>query len=148
MKKTLKKKEVKNFTKLIEETFSLTLDKKDRYETQDNIILINNEPMFFYFEERIVPTLKFVMEKDILKKITVDMGAIKFVVKGADIMRPGITNIEEGILKDELIEIIDETHAKKLAIGIALFDSEEIRSLSTGKVVKNIHFVGDEVWLY
>ncbi len=142
----MKNKEVKEFIKIVNEQFSLTLNKKDRYEKQNNLILVNNEPLFFYFENRLVPTLKLLFEQDVLKKITVDMGAVKFVVKGADVMRPGITNIEENIEKNELIVIIDETHSKKLAVGIAIFSTVEMTSLDSGKVIKNLHYVGDEIW--
>ena len=74
------------------------------------------------------------------------MGAIKFVINGADIMRPGITEIEEGIAKDELVVIIDERNKKPLVVGIALYDSAEMKKITSGKVVKNIHYVGDEIW--
>jgi len=86
------------------------------------------------------------LETERLKKITVDMGAIKFVINGADIMRPGITEIEEGIAKDELVVIIDERNKKPLVVGIALYDSAEMKKITSGKVVKNIHYVGDEIW--
>ena len=85
-------------------------------------------------------------ERNVLKKITVDMGAVKFVVNGADIMRPGIVEIEEGILKDEFVAVIDKNNQKPLAVGIALFSSEEMKSMTSGKVIKNIHYVGDELW--
>ena len=115
---------------------------EDKYK----IILINRKPSFFYHDGQAVPTLKFLQVNDVLKKITVDMGAVKFVVNGADIMRPGIVEIEEGIAKDEFVAVIDKNNKKPLAVGIALFDAEEIRKMSSGKVIKNIHYVGDELW--
>ena len=42
--------------------------------------------------------------------------------------------------------IIDVNNKKPLAVGIALLNSEEMRSATGGKVIKNIHFVGDELW--
>ena len=74
------------------------------------------------------------------------MGAIKFVINGADIMRPGITEIEEGIVKGDFVVIADEKNKNPLAIGIALYDSGEMKKITSGKVVKNIHYVGDEIW--
>ena len=102
--------------------------------------------MFFYYEKEIIPTLKFLLQHDALKKITVDMGAVKFIVKGADIMRPGITKIDENIQKNEIIVVVDETHNKPLAVGRVLFNSEELNSMNSGNVIKNIHYVGDETW--
>ncbi len=74
------------------------------------------------------------------------MGAVKFVTSGADIMRPGIVHIDEGITKDDAVAIVDQTHKKPLAVGIALHSSEEMQKVSSGKVVKNIHYVGDWIW--
>ena len=145
MKQTpLKAKEVNKLFSGIE------LNKKDQVvlaeDENKKLILINKEPCFFYYKDRLIPTLRLLQSKDLLKKITVDMGAIKFVVNGADIMRPGITKIEEGIEKDEAVVIVDENNQKPLAVGIALFSSEEMKITSSGKVIKNIHFVGDEIW--
>jgi PUA-domain protein len=114
----------------------------DKYK----LIMVNKKPEFFYYEEKIVPTLKLLQDKDILKKITVDMGAVKFVVNGADIMRPGIVEIEDGIIKDDFIVIVDVNNKKPLAVGIALLPTEEMRNATGGKVIQNIHYVGDDLW--
>jgi len=139
-------KEVKEFVEQLQISFNLTYSKKDHFDKDENIILINNEPMFFYHENKLIPTLKHLLKNNILKKITVDMGAVRFVVAGADVMRPGIINLEEGIQKDEFVSIVDVTHGKPLAIGQVLFSGEEIKLMTSGKVIKNIHWVGDKVW--
>lgn len=131
------------------EQYKIALSKKDQVELiEDNykIIFINKKPSFFYFGEKLVPTLKLLQENNFLKKITIDMGAVKFIVNGADIMRPGIVEIEPCIVKDEIISVIDKNNKKTLAIGIALFSSDEMKNMSSGKVIKNIHYVGDELW--
>ncbi|HLD40433.1 MAG TPA: RNA-binding protein [Candidatus Nanoarchaeia archaeon] len=131
------------------EHFKIEISKKDQVELiedQYKIILINKKPSFFYFENKIVPTLKFLQENNVLKKITVDMGAVKFVVNGADIMRPGMVEIETGIAKDEFVGVIDKNNKKPLAVGIALFAGNEMQKMTSGKVIKNIHYVGDELW--
>jgi PUA-domain protein len=130
--------------------YQVELSKKDQvilFEDDDKkIILVNKEPTFFYYNDQILPTLKYLQNHDVLKKITVDMGAIKFVVNGADIMRPGIVKIEESIEKNDFIVIVDVENKKPLAIGIALLNSEEMQKQESGKSIKNIHYVGDEIW--
>jgi PUA-domain protein len=138
----------KDVSKLVEH-LDVSLHKKDSVQLQENgqkTILVNKKPAFFYYEDNIVPTLQFLQEHIVLKKVTVDMGAIKFMINGADIMRPGITKIEEGIRKDNFIVIIDENNEKPLAVGIALYDGNEMEKLTSGKVIKNIHYIGDEIW--
>ena len=136
-------------SKEVNKELGLTLSKKDQVELVEDefkILFINNQPAFFYFKDKPVPTLKYLQTHEVLKKITVDMGAVKFVVNGADIMRPGIVEIEDGINKDDFIVIIDVNNKKLLSVGIALLGTEEMRSVDSGKVIKNIHYVGDKLW--
>ena len=101
----------------------------------------------FLCDNEWIPTLKLILENPtLLKRITVDKGAVKFVINGADIMRPGIINIEDNIAEGEYITIIEETHSKPLAIGKALFNTEEMRAKSSGKVIDNLHYIGDTIW--
>jgi len=45
-----------------------------------------------------------------------------------------------------LLAIVDEKHGKYLAVGKALVDSGTMAATKKGKVIENLHFVGDEVW--
>ncbi len=148
MKKALRNKEIKELVRLIEETYGIKFSRKEKFEFDDDIILVNGHPFFFYYEKILVPTLKLILENNILKIITVDMGAVKFVVKGADIMRPGITKIDETIESNELVIIVDEKHNKAIGIGLALVSGKEMQNITSGKVVKNLHYVGDRIWNY
>ena len=82
---------------------------------------------------------------DKLPKVAVDMGAIRFVCNGADVMAPGITDVDE-FDEGSIIVIRDMTHDKALAIGKARKSSEEITRDKKGKVIQNIHYVGDKLW--
>lgn len=165
-KKQLSKKDIKELNEALG-VFGLDnfISKKSSVELiDDKLIFVDGKPFFFYaqkasalfgtpksfgfhgFEDKIVPTLKLLLENNFLKKITVDMGAVKFVASGADIMRPGVVEIEDGIKKDEFVSIVDVNNKKPLAIGVALFSSEELREMKEGKVIKNVHYVGDEIW--
>ena len=145
----LRKSEIKELNEKINGLYKKEnlLDKKDNIEKRDNLLLINGKRLFFFKDETPIPTLHFILENgDFLKKITVDKGAVKFVCNGADIMRPGIKNIDENIQKDEFVSIIEETYGKPLVVGIALFDGKEIKSMTTGRAVKTLHYIGDEIW--
>ena len=146
MKKAIKKKEVKELIKTVFEQYDLEFSKKDKFELDDNVVLINGESKFFYYEKKLVPTLRFILKNSLLKTITVDMGAVPYAAKGVDMMRPGITEFDEDIEKNEFIVIVDETHKKPIAIGLTLFSGQEIKDMKTGKIVKNIHYVGDNIW--
>lgn len=130
--------------------YHLDLNKKDQVELREEknykIIFLNKQPFLFYYGKQILPTLKYLQNHEILRKITVDMGAIKYIINGADIMRPGIKKIEPGLKENEFVVIIDENNQKPLAVGKALFSSEEMEIKTSGKVIKNIHYVGDKLW--
>ena len=107
----LRKSEIKELNEKINGLYKKEnlLDKKDNIEKRDNLLLVNGKRLFFFKDETPIPTLHFILENgDFLKKITVDKGAVKFVCNGADIMRPGIKNIDENIQKDEFVSIIEE----------------------------------------
>jgi PUA domain protein len=123
------------------------VSKKDVVELMDDkVVFINKKPSFFYHEGKLIPTLKLLQEHELLKKVVVDMGAVKFIVSGADVMRPGIREIDGEIKKDDAVVVVDMNNRKPLAVCVAMYDSEKMREMSSGKVLKNIHYVGDELW--
>jgi len=79
------------------------------------------------------------------KLITVDTGAVPFIIKGADIMRPGIISADPGIHEEDKVVIIEETHSKPIAVGYALMDGDQMIG-DSGKAVKIVHRVGDRLW--
>lgn len=147
MIKTLNKSQIRD---LLDK--HIAVDRKDVIKLDDgfvpHILLVNGVPAFFEHNASWLPTLKYLQSKALLKKVTVDMGAIPFLIKGADIMRPGIKHIEDGIVKDELVVLIDEKYAKGIALGKALLNSQDMQQLQKGKVITNVHFVGDHIWNY
>ena len=150
MKKQLGNQELRELNAKIQSRFNLTdfFSKKDRVErAEDKAILIlkNNEPQFFYKDNQIYPTLQLLQKKNLLKSVAINMPAVPFIVGGADIMRPGIVHIDD-FQKDAIISIVDEKNKKPIAVGIALFSSDEIKQMDKGKVVKNIHYIGDQIW--
>ncbi len=78
--------------------------------------------------------------------VTVDMGAVKFLYNGADVMAPGIVDADPHIKEGDPVWIREETHKKPLAVGIALTEGEEMKLSDKGKAVKTIHYVGDKIW--
>jgi len=77
--------------------------------------------------------------------VTVDAGAIQFVSDGADVMRPGIVDADEGIERGDLVVVAEESHGKFLAVGRALTDGADMLG-EEGRVVDSIHHVGDDLY--
>lgn len=146
----LKKKKIKEIRAELGEYGDLLKGKKnvEILEAEPNsFILIDGEPYIIMIDDKPFPTLKAALANQIDgKTVTVDMGAIRFVSNGADIMSPGIVDASEGIEAGDIVLIIDETHGKPLAIGISLIDGEEMVENDSGKAIETKHYVGDEIW--
>jgi len=116
-------------------------------ETQvGKIFLINGKPLLAFYEDIVLPTLISNDTLNRLPKIVVNMGAVPHICNGADVMAPGVVRIEGEFQADEFLLVIDERHRKPLVIGKALFNSEDMKNLKQGRIVKNLHYVGDKLW--
>lgn len=149
--KQLSKSDIKKLNEEILKQFNKSefFSKKDKITIIDmshTLLVVKDFPLFFYHDGKPVPTLKLLIEQPLLKQVTVDMGAVKFVTSGADVMRPGITELDHKIRKDEFVVVVDETHKKPLAVAKALFSGEEIFKMEKGKVLASLHYVSDAIW--
>ena len=92
--------------------------------------------------------LPFLSETKMLERfpsVMVDMGAVKFMCKGANVMRPGIKKFTE-FEKEQLVCIVEESQHKFLAVGKAMASSSELENMEKGEVIKNIHYISDKFW--
>ncbi len=111
------------------------------------IYLIDKKPLLLEREGMLFPTLVGALERPFPeRRVTIDMGAIPYVINGADIMRPGIVQVTDDVCAGRPVQIVDETHGKPLALGIALYDADDLRACTTGKVIKTFHYIGDDLW--
>ncbi len=153
----LKKREHKEEMARIEQEIgsSITqLDTKTQLEggildDGSRILLLDGEILFFEHEGRMFPALRALLDGLIdVPRVTVDMGAVRFVVNGADIMRPGITEIDDRVKENGIVVIVDENHGKPLAVGVSKMSAESLRAASGGKVIKSIHHINDDLWIF
>ena len=149
---SLKSKEIKIFKNNLDEFYGYNFINKNSLveiaELEDSfIIFVDNEPSFMIYKNKIFFTINGLNKhKPKNKFVIVDLGAIKFVVNGADVMAPGIVNADKNIVKYDPVWICDEKHHKPIAVGVALIDGEQMINKNKGKAVKIIHYVGDDIW--
>jgi len=113
---------------------------------QSLIFFADGKPLILRNPQMLFPSLKFDELINAMPRVVVDMGAVAHVANGAQIMRPGITQFKGEFAKGELVVIVDEKFNKAIALGVAETDSEAMKSLTKGRVINNIHYVGDELW--
>ncbi len=77
--------------------------------------------------------------------VTVDMGAVKFVHNGADVMAPGIVAADEALAEGDWCWVRDEKNHQPLGIGKCLVPGSKMVG-ATGKAVKSMYIIGDKLW--
>ena len=111
------------------------------------LYLLDKRPLLFERNGVLFPTLQGAIARPFTaRRVTVDMGAVRFVVNGADIMRPGIVAVTDDVRADHPVLVVEERHGKPLAVCIARLDAAAMRAETGGIVCKIIHHVGDEIW--
>ena len=132
----LKKKKVKAIKEELGDygSFINNKDTIEMLEAEDyDFILVNGEPYIIMINGKPYPTLKAALNIELDSKVVVvDMGAVRFVTKGADVMSPGIVDADESIVEDDVVIIVEETHNKPLAMAIALITGPDMVENSEG----------------
>ncbi|MCL2287611.1 MAG: DUF1947 domain-containing protein [Candidatus Bathyarchaeota archaeon] len=150
---SLKSKEAKQILSEASQRFKMDLDglfgSKANVEVVESeggqLYIVNMRPIMFR-DEAFLPLLGFTEFIEIAPKVTVDMGAIPFVCKGANVMAPGIRRVEGEFSKGDLLVVVDEKHSKALALGESMFDALGFKEIKKGPVIKTLHYVSDKYW--
>lgn len=160
-KRTLRSREVKDLINKIPSAWQKFISRKDPVETWGLgvgkiIIVVHGTPRWFIAPipnqevgtiTPILPLLtELVAERMELPRVVVDMGAVPYVARGADIMAPGIVEMDPGLTKGTFSMVVDIRNHKPLSIGILLHNGEEIMATRKGKAMETIHYVGDMIW--
>ena len=134
--------------KKISQLFNFEISKKDilyKKKIENYFIYFLNDKKFLIEKDKLLFFhLNFLNEKISYKKIFVDNGAVSFVLKGANIMKPGIVDFDMTIEKNDLVQIENKMFPKVLAVGISLFSSSEIENLKKDVIIKNLHYLKDK----
>jgi len=145
----ISKSETSKILEQMKSQWKIELPKQKNIKTHDvsekGVIITGNEITAVKIGDDILPFLDDIPILEKFPYVTVDMGAVKFVCKGANVMRPGITkfsNFESG----EIVCIVEESQNKFLAVGKAEISSKEAEDASKGEVIKNMHYISDDFW--
>ncbi|HUL39219.1 MAG TPA: PUA domain-containing protein [Methanomassiliicoccales archaeon] len=151
-RKRLREKEVKALSEEISAKVGVAVfnvgDTVDQAESSDmDLVFVNGEVDGFIIEGKAFLTVRGLLKYPATRSfVTVDMGAIRFVINGADIMGPGIVEADVNVQPGDLVWVRDEKNRKPLAVGQALVNGSEMAAKKPGKAIKSILFVGDKLW--
>ena len=111
------------------------------------LLLRGNEAIALFIDGGIVPTVRGLLAFPATERwVTVDMGAVRFIYNGADVMAPGIAEADPAIRAGDVVWVRDEKNRRPLAVGRAIMDGPTMARAKKGKAIETIHHVGDDLW--
>jgi len=116
-----------------------------------NIILKEKTPVFFNVRDGpYFPTLRMLhMYPDMLPRMQIDKGGIRFIMNGADVMCPGLTSAG-GQMCDakpgDVVGIFAEGKECAMAVGIMKMTTEQILEVNKGVAIETVHVLNDNFW--
>ena len=145
----ISKSETSKILEQIKLQWKIDLPKQKNIKTHDvnekGVIITGNGITAIKIGDDILPFLDDVQILEKFPYVSVDMCAVKFVCKGANVMRPGITRFSD-FESGDIVCVIEESQNKFLAVGKAEKSSKEVEDANRGEVIKNIHYISDDFW--
>ena len=145
----ISKSETTQLLKIVAEKWKIDIPKIKNlkvYEIDNDTQLITGKEIkILKIKDEYLPFLSETATLEKFPFVQVDMGAVKFMCKGANLMRPGIKKFSE-FSQNDIVCIVEESQNKFLAIGKSEIDSSELDSMEKGEVLKNLHYISDKSW--
>jgi predicted RNA-binding protein (TIGR00451 family) len=117
-------------------------------EPEDGVVFLHFDDRlaFVQWDGRTVPFLGSPETLALFPSATVDEGAIKFLLNGADVMRPGVRAFDQWGQAGKLVVVKEEKKGRAIAVGEATVESGAMAAMSKGVCFRNLHHVGDRFW--
>lgn len=114
-------------------------------------IVLDSVPLFFQQRDGPwLPTLRLLHKyPGMMPTMQVDKGAIKHVLKGSNIMCPGLTSPGgrmDPVEQKRVVKIVGEGCQNACAVGITTMSTDEIRQVNKGVCIENVHYLNDGLW--
>ncbi len=147
----ISKKDLRELVRISREIFKCSLDEPEGgiiiYSENAKIFLADKTPMVIELGKgEKIPAIH-VLNKGLcsIPFALIDQGAVPRILKGADVMAPGIVEVSQ-FNQGDIVGVREPQKKAFIAVGRALMGSEEIMSTRKGRAIKNIHYVGDKIW--
>jgi len=97
-------------------------------------------------KEKLIPFLGSKETLALLPGAVVDEGAIRFLLNGADVMRPGVRRMDDWGAPGKLVVVREEKKERAIVVGLSIVSGAEAQAMTKGSCLKNLHHVGDRYW--
>ncbi|KAK1443615.1 MCT-1/Tma20 like protein [Babesia gibsoni] len=139
------KQSIINQFPLFKDTIDVVLPKKG------NIILAKWW-VYYKLSIEVQPRSPYALDDpNMLPTMQVDKGALKFILRGSNVMCPGLTS--EGGAMDEVesgvvVKILVDGREHACAVGVTTMSTAEIREKNKDVCIENMHFLNDGIWKF
>ena len=149
--RTLSKKDRKEINTTVQKMYDISIIEDSSIirlveSEEGDIITCEGEATFLIRGNKYIPVLPYLLRNTVFtKKITIDMGGVKPISGGADVMVPGIVSCDD-VKKGDIVSVVDEKHGKPLSVVKVVMDKEDIATAKNGVAAECLHHIGDDVW--
>lgn len=113
---------------------------------ETKFVIIDGRFTFVGSGEGYLPFVGSAETAALFPSVSIDEGALKYIIKGADVMRPGISKYDEWGDAGRLVVVREDKKGRAAAVGRAMVASAAMAELKKGVCVKNLHHAGDKFW--
>lgn len=116
-------------------------------EPEEGVVFVElNGYEFVQAGEKFFPFLGSQSTLALFPGAVVDEGAIRFLLNGADVMRPGVRKLDDWGPTGRMVVVREEKKGRAIAVGPSTVASSEAQGMTKGSCIKNVHHVGDRYW--
>jgi PUA domain protein len=116
-------------------------------EPEDGVVFVHfGEIDFIKAGGGFIPFLGSPGALSLFPTAVVDEGAIRYLLNGADVMRPGVKILPDWGDAGRTVVVKEEKKGRAIAVGVSLVKGEDAVKMSKGPCLRNVHHVGDRYW--
>ncbi|MDA4124279.1 MAG: hypothetical protein OK438_02325 [Thaumarchaeota archaeon] len=116
-------------------------------EPAEGVVFVDLDSLtFVQSEASFIPFLGSAAALALFPSAVVDQGAIKFLLNGADVMRPGIRRLDDWGGVGRAVVVREDKKERAIAVGVSTVTGAEAKAMTKGSCLKNVHQVGDRFW--
>ena len=116
-------------------------------EPEDGVVFVSLDGFeFIQGTDEFFPYVGSAATLALFPSAVVDEGAIRFLLNGADVMRPGIRKLDDWGSAGRVVVVKEEKKGRAIAVGPSKVTGAEASSMTKGSCIKNSHHVGDRYW--
>ena len=118
-------------------------------EKHVKLYAVDNKPVMVELNNgEVFPMLRTAIDyPGLLPVVYVDEGAVRALLRGADLMAPGVKQIPQAFQAGQIVEVHLLEQDTPFMVGLAKVSSDEIKEGKTGLAVQNLTILRDALYM-